>query len=77
MTLNDLLSCFYRGRKIELVECIRDHKQQREIKLSIVEGEHLQRHFTFHQLYRSEVVMFQAIGKDSLKVWTDREVGEE
>lgn len=74
MTLADIINKFYKGTAIEILETVEDKTTQtaetNDIKTTRDTAFDV---LTYKQLYEADVVMFECVKKNTLKVWTHRE----
>ena len=75
MTLANMVDRFYKGKNLIVVKTVHDRKTTHET-FETVEADRSNASdvFTYDELYNSEVVMFEAVKKNTLKVWTYREI---
>lgn len=74
MTLDDIIIGFYKGTTITVIEAIHDNKTGEEDCKEITTAANDYDAFTYDQLYNSKVMMFECVKKNTLKVWTYREI---
>ena len=75
MTLANMIDRFYKGKKLIVVKVVHDRKTNLE-SAEVVEADRDKASdvFTYDELYNSEVVMFEAVKKNTIQVWTYREI---
>lgn len=75
MTLADIINGFYKGNTITVIECTHNLATGEENYEEITGAKsEVESNLTYNQLYKAKVVMFEAVKKNTIKVWTYREV---
>ena len=75
MTLADVINGFYKGKTVIVVKCVHDNATELETFETVEKAkDDAYDNFTYAELYDSKVVMFEALKKNTLKIWTYREI---
>ena len=74
MTLADVINGFYNGKTVIVVKCVHDNATGDETFDTVEAAKDDYEAFTYAELYNSKVVMFEALKKNTLKIWTYREI---
>ena len=70
MNLADIINGFYKGKTVIVVKCIHDNATELETVETTEAAKDDYEAFTYAELYNSKVVMFEALKKNTLKIWT-------
>ena len=74
MTLADVINGFYKGKTVIVNMCVHDNATGEENCSLIEKAKDDADAFTYKELYEAKVVMFEALKKNTLKIWTYREI---
>ena len=74
MTLADVINGFYKGKTVIVNMCVHDNATGDENWVTLEKAKDDVDAFTYTELYNSQVVMFEALKKNTLKIWTYREI---